>query len=79
MNQKQRDSVIIGLLAVIAVLALVAATRTLPAPPVPQYDSLEDTIRSVLERCEIRDATTQSGSLFAPQNPERWAFICRQY
>jgi|688.fasta_scaffold2799153_1 hypothetical protein len=61
MNQKQRDSVVIGLLSVIAVLALVAATRTLPAPPVPQYDTLETTIRNVLQDCELYQTTKRTG------------------
>ena len=81
MNQKQRDAVVIGLLSMIAVLALVAATRTLPAPPVPQYDGLETTIRKVLEDCEIKNtARDNTISSFGSSNvPPKWQFVCDDY
>lgn len=77
MNQKQRDAVVIGLLSVIAVLALVAATRTMPAPAMPQYDSLETEIRQVLEKCLMRQVEP-TGSLFNPNrdNSLRFEFEC---
>lgn len=77
MNQKQRDAVVIGLLSVIAVLALVAATRSMPAPPVPEYESLETEIRQVLEECLMREVEP-TGSLFNPNrdNSLRFRFEC---
>lgn len=79
MKQNTRDTVVIGLLSLIAVLALIAATRTLPAPPVPQYDSLETTIRQVLEQCEMKDSTPRQGSIFLPAPEKKWAFECVGY